>query len=197
MKTEIVFILDESGSMYRLKDDAIGGYNAFVEEQQKQEGEANLTLVTFNNNYNVVISGEDIKSVEPLTDLTYHPSGGTALLDAIGKAIESLIEREEIPEQIIFAIMTDGEENSSREFSRKEVFRLIKSLQKFGKVQFIFLGANQDAIGEASSLGIRSENAMNFNATGQAVMDTYSTLSKATSYYRSSGTLDGFDLKNE
>lgn len=188
MKTEIVFILDRSGSMNSIKNDAIGGFNAFLEEQQKAEGEANLTLVLFDTIADTVVNSKDIREVEPLSSKTYKPSGGTALLDAIGQSIEMITNKEETPEQVIFAILTDGEENSSREFSRKEIFRLISTLRKFSSFEFLFLGANQDAIGEATSIGISAINSATIsNLNADSIKGGYMAFNGAITAYRTTG----------
>jgi Mg-chelatase subunit ChlD len=197
LKTEIVFILDSSGSMNSLKSDAIGGFNTFLEDQQSVKGDANLTLVLFSTWSRNIYTSKDIREVEPLTDSIYKPSGGTALLDAIGDSIQALLDKEENPDQVIVAIMTDGEENSSKKYSKAEVSRMVKLLEKFGKFTFLFLGANQDAFTEAGDIGISINNTANFGFDAGGFNASYSALSKATTMYRSGATMDSFNLQAE
>ena len=199
--TEIIFILDKSGSMWSIKQDAIGGFNSFVEEQKKLEGEAKVTLVLFSSGYigtpshKVVFEGKDIHEVEPLNETTYIPSGGTALLDAIGTMIDSVGNRlsstheYEKPENVIFAILTDGEENSSREYSRDVVFNKVSHQTAKYNWQFIYLGANQDAIGEAGSLGIKGAYAGNFVADGLGTKTAILNASEMVLSYRATGQM--------
>lgn len=169
-KTEIVFILDKSGSMYSIKDDAIGGFNSFIDGQKEIEGEVNVTLTLFNSTVDVGKS-VNVNAIEPLSDQSYQPQGGTALLDAIGLSIDSLNKRlselpvSEQPDNIIFAIMTDGAENTSYQYNVTQVKNKIENMQN-RDYQFIFLGANIDAVGTAKGLGIRGENAGQFVARG-------------------------------
>ncbi|MGG1659551.1 vWA domain-containing protein [Brevibacillus sp. NRS-1366] len=192
--TEIIAIIDKSGSMDSIKSDAIGGFNTFLESQKNTEGDANLTIVLFDSNYNQLTSGERIKLVQPLNDKTYVPSGMTALLDAIGRAIDEVSGRiantpeDERPEKVISVILTDGDENASREYKRTQIMDKIKSKQEEGW-QFLFLAANQDAIKEANSIGINGNFAMNFAATGKGITNTYSAVTDAVSMYRSTGAI--------
>jgi len=156
--SEIIIILDKSGSMYKIRQDTIGGFNQFLEEQKKVSGKANFTLIQFDTQYNFVHSGEDIKTVSPLTIHTYIPNGNTALLDAVGRGIieteqrvNSMVEK---PDQVMFIIITDGEENSSQEFKRERIAEMVKNKQKNDKWNFVFLGANIDSFAEAGGMGI-------------------------------------------
>ncbi len=193
--TEIVAIIDESGSMGTIKNDTIGGFNSFLEEQQKYtDGKAIMTVVTFSGSVRTPVDGVDVQEVEPLSDKTYRPSGGTALLDAIGETIQRLEDRytdeedtDKIPGRVLFAIITDGEENSSHNYTKQEVSKMIKHQTKRHNFEFIFLGANLDAVKEAQSIGISDKGAFNYVPSGQGMMDTLGVLSRATMNYRSSG----------
>ena len=166
--TEIVFILDKSGSMSGLEDDTIGGYNSFLEKQKKEEGEAVISTVLFSTDNTVVHNRVDIKKVEKLTDKDYQVGGCTALLDAVGSSICHIVKvhkamkEEERPEKTIFVITTDGQENSSEEFTYQNLKSLIeKETDKYGW-EFIFLGANIDAVKEGAKFGIKRDHASNY-----------------------------------
>lgn len=166
--TEIVFILDKSGSMAGLEADTIGGFNAMVEKQRKEPGEAFLSAVLFNNESSVIYDRVDIRKVEPLTGRQYFVGGGTALLDAIGGAVHHIgnvhkyAREEDRPAKTIFVITTDGMENASRRYSYSEVQRMVERQQKKYDWEFLFLGANMDAITAARSFGIRENRAVRY-----------------------------------
>lgn len=155
--TDITLVVDRSGSMQAIRDDAEGGVNAFLQEQAKQSGDALLTLVQFDTEYEFVHRAVPIKQVPSYT-LT--PRGNTALLDAVGRAVNETGERlakmaeEDRPGLVVFVITTDGQENSSKEFTKAQVKELIEKQQSQYKWQFTFLGANQDAFAEAGGMGI-------------------------------------------
>lgn len=156
MKVEFIEILDKSGSMSDIRSDIIGGYNTMLEEQKKVPGEARVTLVQFDNLYELNFQGFDIQKVDPLTPLTYAPRGSTALLDAIGFTLDQQghrIKNEGWADKVIVSIRTDGAENSSREYSLVRVKEMIEHAQKHGWV-FMFSGADIDAFSAASSMGI-------------------------------------------
>ena len=184
--TEIVFILDRSGSMAGLEGDTIGGFNAMVEKQKKEPGEAVLSTVLFNNDSEVIYDRVDLRKVEPLTDRQYFVGGSTALLDAIGGAVHHIgnvhkyAREEDRPGKTIFVITTDGMENASRRYGYDEVQRMVKHEQEKYGWEFLFLGANMDAISAARSFGIREDRAvrytcdsegtdLNFRVTGRAI----------------------------
>jgi uncharacterized protein YegL len=188
-RTEIVFLLDRSGSMSGLESDTIGGFNAFVKGQSKLEGETLLTAVLFDDKYEVLWNGISAKNAV-LSDKEYYVRGCTALLDAVGKTILDvgyrLSNTEEIekPGKVIFVITTDGMENASREFTYEKVKELIKHQQEKYGWQFIFMGANIDAAKEADSIGINFENAYNFEASQAGVAKMYDTVCEAVSEKR-------------
>lgn len=201
--TEIIVILDRSGSMSLIKQDAIGGFNTFLKAQQELDGEATMTVVQFDNEYLVTVNGEDINNVEPLNDATFVPRGGTALLDAIGRTLNEVGARlantieENRPEKVIVVILTDGHENSSREFGRTQINKMITEQKEKYSWEFIFLAAGQDALAEAQSIGIGGSNAMNFVANSRGVDATYTSMTKAVSSYRMSGAIDSNWKENE
>lgn len=198
--TEIVVILDKSGSMGWIRNDAIGGFNTFIQDQRKEEGEATVTVVLFDYKPFVIASGVDIDKVDLLTEETYRPSGGTALYDAIGKAISDFEYRlkdtpeDERPEQVVVAILTDGAENASTEYSDMQIQAMIKDKTDNAGWQFLFLAANIDAKAAAKSIGIDGQFAMNFNV-GEMI-GTYDTLSRSVSQYRASGKIDDISAIN-
>lgn len=193
--TEIVVILDKSGSMGDIKDDTIGGFNSFLKEQKAAaDGKARLTLVQFSTQVNTTVDSLDITEVEPLTDKTYRPGGGTSLLDAIGQTIDRLEDKytdeedvSKIPGKVIFAIITDGEENTSTTYAKSRVAKMIKHQTNRHGWEIVFLGANLDAVEEGDGLGIRASNSLNFAPNSKGVQDSFAVLSSATSMYRSSG----------
>jgi len=194
--TEIVFILDRSGSMDVLVDDTIGGYNSFIETQRNQDGEALITTILFDDRYEILHNGVNIKEIQALTRKEYFARGMTAMLDSIGKAINTVGERlsntneEDRPSKVIFVITTDGMENSSVEFKKDQIKSMIE--HQIGKYnwQFIFLGANIDAVSEAESLGINAMHAANYTASGLGTRSVYSSISKTVTNCRANGVID-------
>lgn len=191
--TEIVFILDRSGSMGPIAADTIGGYNTFIEKQKLEPGEAKLTTVLFDSMYEVIHDGVDIQKVEPLTSTQYWARGMTALMDAVGRTINSVGERlaatpeEERPGKVIFVITTDGLENSSREFTRTQIKQMIEHQTNKYNWQFMFLGANIDAAAEAVSMGIDAQYAANYSASDIGTKSVYATMDCAVSTLRATG----------
>ena len=168
--TELVFILDRSGSMSGLEDDTIGGFNAMIEKQKREPGEAYVSTVLFDNISEVIHDRVDIQRIEPLTRNQYYVRGSTALLDAVGCAIHHIgnvhkyAREEDRPEKTLFVITTDGMENASGKYSYEKVRSMIeRQKEKYGW-EFIFLGANIDATKEAARFGIRADHAANYNA---------------------------------
>ena len=187
--TEIVCIIDKSGSMHTIKNDAIGGFNTFIEEQKKLEGKANASLILFNTEYSPVYYNKPLGDVDPLNEKTFQPSGGTALLDAIGRTLNELMTKEgtEIaPDKYLVVILTDGEENSSREYTNEAIKKIIEDLRAKGNWEFVYLGANQDAFSVAGGMGISVSNSMNFTADSEDTKILYRKMSKMSASYRSS-----------
>lgn len=193
--TEIVFILDKSGSMSGLESDTIGGYNSFLERQKKVEGEALVSTVLFSDYTNVIHDRVEIAKVEPLTDKQYTVDGCTALLDAIGGAIHHIgnvhkyARDEDRPEKTVFVITTDGQENSSREYTYAKIKNMIERQQEKYGWEFIFLGANIDAIGEASKLGIASNRAVRYECDSAGTMLNFACMSESIKELRVSDAM--------
>ena len=168
--TEIVFILDRSGSMINLVDDTIGGFNAMIEKQKQEPGEAYVSTVLFNHENQVVHDRVNVHKVQPMTRKDYVPAGCTALLDAVGSAIHHIgnvhkyAREEDRPKKTMFVITTDGMENASRNFSYEKVKEMIgRQKEKYGW-EFIFVGANIDSAKEAARFGIGEDRAANYHA---------------------------------
>ena len=189
--TEIVFILDRSGSMAGLEDDTIGGFNAMVEKQKKEQGEAVLSAVLFSNDNTVIYDRTDIRKVEPLTDRQYFVGGCTALLDAIGGAVHHIgnvhkyAREEDRPAKTVFVITTDGMENASRRYSYSQVQQMVKRQQEKYGWEFLFLGANMDAISAARSFGIREDRAVRYACDGAGTSLNFEVASKTIARVRS------------
>lgn len=186
---EIVFILDRSGSMGGLEKDTIGGFNGMIEKQKKEEGEALISTILFDDMRDVVHDRVPLSKIPKMTDKDYFVRGCTALLDAIGSSIHHIsnvhkyIREEDVPEKTIFIITTDGMENASREYSYQKIKRMVKEKKKLGW-EFIFIGANIDAIGEASKFGIDSSRAVNYNADSDGTKVHFRTVGSALSKMR-------------
>lgn len=187
--TELVFILDRSGSMEGLESDTIGGFNGMLIKQKKETGEANVTTVLFDDQLEIVHDRFPIDIVNPLSDEDYYVRGCTALLDAVGatvKKIENIQNRlpEELQaEKIIFVITTDGQENASQEYSAKMVKKMIERNQEKGW-QFLFLGANMDAAEEAEKIGIRKSHAASYRNDSRGVQLNYQVAGELVSCLR-------------
>jgi Mg-chelatase subunit ChlD len=187
--TDITFILDRSGSMGSIRNRTIEGFNTFLEEQQEGNPGALLTLIQFDHEYEIVFSGKKTGEVVPLNRDTYVPRGMTALLDAIGRGIRETrarhkaMKKKKRPEKVVFAILTDGLENASREYSRDKIFRMIRKREEKDGWQFLFLGAHQDAIHEAATLGIHAKMAMRFAADDRGTIHAFRSVSKNISNF--------------
>lgn len=190
--TEIVFILDRSGSMAGLEDDTIGGFNAMIEKQKNEEGEAYVSTILFDNYVEVIHDRVDIRKVRPMTRRDYYVRGCTALLDAVGRTIRHIgnvhkyAREEDRPEKTLFVITTDGMENASREYSYERVRKMIEhEKEKYGW-EFIFLGANIDAAREAARFGITEDRAVNYHADSVGTAVIYEAVSEAVCNVRAS-----------
>lgn len=194
--TELVFILDRSGSMTGLESDTIGGYNAMLEKQRKEEGEAFVTTILFDDDYEILHNRVNIKRVKPITDREYYVRGMTALLDAVGKTINKTVkaiiksDEEEQPSNVMFVIITDGMENASREYSYDKIKQMIEHEKKKYSWEFIFLGANIDAIATAAKFGIDEDKASNYHADSLGTMLNFESVSDAVSNFRSGISID-------
>ncbi|MGI6688577.1 MAG: vWA domain-containing protein [Christensenellales bacterium] len=193
--TELVMILDKSGSMAGLEGDTIGGYNAMLEKQRKIEGECHITTVLFDNDITLLHDRTNLKAVSPITQKEYQVGGCTALLDAIGLSIQKIgnaqkhTAEEYQAEKVIFVIITDGAENASRVFSPDKVKKMIKKQKERYQWEFIFLGANIDAVETASHFGIAADRAQNFHADSQGIEVNFSAMSAAVSAFRQANSV--------
>ncbi|MFO7611552.1 MAG: VWA domain-containing protein [Clostridia bacterium] len=189
-RTELVFILDKSGSMAGLEADTIGGFNSLLKKQKAEPGEAAVTTVLFDNNYVLLHDRFDIKGIRPITSAEYYVEGTTALLDAVGRTIQKIIsvQRNSSDEmragKVMFVIITDGMENASREYSYERIKAMIElERDKYGW-EFIFLGANIDAEAVADEFGIKRDNAVNYHADSRGVELNYKAVGDAVSSIR-------------
>lgn len=187
----ISVVLDRSGSMSSCSRDTIGGFNQFLGDQKKVEGEATMTMIQFDNEYQILMDMVPLSEALDLNERNYIPRGGTALLDAIGRTINRVEhqinekEEPEKPEKVIFVIITDGEENESKEFNREQIMQMINRHREEMGWEFVFIGANQDAIQAGNGLGVRVGSSMNYNSTGQGTRVMYSSLTQGMNLYRS------------
>lgn len=190
--TEIVFILDRSGSMSGLEKDTIGGFNSMIEKQKKEEGEAYISTVLFDDHSEVLYDRVPIRKVEPMNDRQYYVRGCTALLDALGEAINHIgnvhkyARKEERPEKTLFIITTDGMENSSRKYTYDKVKKMVEKQKKKHGWEFLFLGANIDAIEVAGRFGIDANRAVNYESDHEGTALNYKVLSNTVSAVRKS-----------
>lgn len=188
--TELVFILDKSGSMGGLETDTIGGYNSMLEKQKSVDGECHITTVLFDNNYELLHDRIDIKAVSSISDKEYAVGGSTALLDAIGRTIHKIGNAQKHTaddyraEKVMLIIITDGEENSSCEYSADMVKAQIERQKKNHGWEFIFLGANIDAVETAGRFGISADRAQNYHADGEGVELNFRVMSEAVATFR-------------
>ncbi|MBE6595434.1 MAG: VWA domain-containing protein [Ruminococcaceae bacterium] len=195
-KTEIVFILDRSGSMAGLESDTVGGFNAMIDKQKRAEGEAVVSAVLFHNRSQVIYDRVPVNAVCPMTEDDYQVGGCTALLDAIGGAIHHIgnvhkyARPEDVPAHTVFLITTDGMENASHRYGSAEVKQMIRKKQEECGWEFIFLGANIDAVETAGGLGIRPERAVNYRADSRGTRVTFEAMSEAIHAVRAGEDLD-------
>lgn len=188
--TEIVFILDESGSMSGLEKDTVGGFNSFIGRQRNVEEEAMVSVVLFSGSSKVLYDRTELSKIEPMTEAMYCPGGCTALLDAVGNAVNHIrtihkyAREEDLPEKTVFVITTDGEENSSREFTYRKVKELIERQQKDYGWEFIFLGANIAAGEEAARIGIDPDQTVRYECDSAGTLLNFEVLGEAMCYMR-------------
>lgn len=193
--TELVFILDRSGSMCGLENDTIGGYNSMLDKQKNEPGEAIVTTVLFDDRYELLHDRINLTGIKLLTDKEYYTRGSTALLDAIGKTINKIInvqrntEENEQAENIVFVITTDGMENSSREYDYQKIRKLIEHQKSKYGWEFIFLGANIDAEGTAERFGVGKDRAATYNADKEGTLLNYEVISETVSYLRANRSI--------
>ena len=194
--TELVFILDRSGSMSGLEKDTIGGFNAMIEKQKREDGQALVSTVLFDNESVVIHDRLPLDRVPPLTEREYYTRGCTALLDAVGGAIHHIgnihkyARKEDVPEKTLFIITTDGYENASRRYDYEKVRHMIQhEKEKYGW-EFLFLGANIDAAAEAKRFGIDEDRAVTYKCDAAGTALNYDVISKAVCHVRASQPLD-------
>lgn len=190
--TEVVFILDRSGSMSGLEADTIGGFNSMIEKQRKEKGEAYISTVLFDDDTEVLYDRVPVSKIEPMNDKQYYVRGCTALLDAIGGAIHHIgnvhkyAREEDVPEKTIFIITTDGMENASRIYDYKKVKKMVEKQEKKYGWEFLFLGANIDAIEVAGRFGIRADRAINYECDAMGTAVNYNAIGATISAVRRS-----------
>lgn len=194
--TELVFLLDRSGSMQGLEQDTVGGFNAMIEKQKKLSGKVYVSTVLFSNDSRVIHDRVDISEIAPLTTEDYQVGGSTALIDAIGCAIHHIANihkyarAEDVPEHTVFVITTDGMENASHWYTASEVRQMIrKEEEKYGW-EFLFLAANIDAVETARHFGIRRERTSNYRATPTGTQSLYSCVEKVITKVRKSEAVE-------
>lgn len=193
--TELVFILDKSGSMAGLERDTIGGFNAMLDKQKAQAGECWITTVLFDHRYELLHDRTDIRAVRPITAREYRVGGSTALLDALGKTIHKIATAQKNTSEpfrakrVMFVIITDGEENASREYAAKEVKEAIRRQKSRYGWEFIFLGANIDAVETAGRFGIDAGRAANYVPDSQGTALNFRAMSETVSAFRACGAV--------
>lgn len=193
--TELVFILDKSGSMAGLERDTIGGFNAMLDKQKAQAGECRITTVLFDHRYELLHDRTDIRAVRPITAREYRVGGSTALLDALGKTIHKIATAQKNTaeafraEKVLFVIITDGEENASREYSAQEVKERIQRQKNRYGWEFLFLGANIDAVETAARFGIDPRCAADYVPDSQGTALNFRAMSETVSAFRACGAV--------
>lgn len=201
--TELVFILDRSGSMAGLEKDTIGGFNSMLEKQRKEKGEAVVSTVLFDNRIEVIHDRLPICEVPDITDEEYYVRGCTALLDAVGGAIKHIgnvhkyARKEDVPEKTLFVITTDGLENASKNYSYEKVRGMIERQKERYGWEFIFLGANIDAAKEAKKFGISESMAANYHSDSVGTALNYEVISEAVTNIRACGKSLNADWKRK
>jgi len=197
--THIGVVLDRSGSMQSCLSDTIGGFNSFLSSQKEVDGDATITLVQFDDKYEVVCEMTPLKEAEGLNSRTFVPRGSTALLDAIGRTMNdtehaiSEIEEADKPEKVIFVIITDGGENASKEFKRDSIMEMIERHRKEDNWEVVFIGANQDAIKAGGSIGVRAGASYDYDQSSRGTQVMYSCLTQSMSSYRSRSADEAMD----
>ena len=198
--TEVIFILDRSGSMSGLEADTIGGFNSMIAKQKKEDGEAYISTVLFDDKTEVLYDRVPVSKIEPMNDKQYYVRGCTALLDALGGAIHHIgnvhkyAREEDRPEKTLFIITTDGMENSSHQYSYEKVKKMVERQKKKYGWEFLFLGANIDAIEVAGRFGIAANRAINYESDRQGTQLNYEVLSRTVSEFRACECDDEADM---
>ena len=193
--TELAFILDKSGSMSGLEKDTIGGFNSLLDQQRKVDGECVITTVLFDNRYELLHDRIDIRAVQPITGKEYFVGGSTALLDAIGKTIHKIgavqknTTEDYRAEKVMFVIITDGEENASRNYSSMQIRQMIQRQKERYGWEFIFLGANIDAVETAGRFGIDADRAVDYVPDGEGTELNFRMMSETVATFRKCGAV--------
>lgn len=193
--TELVFILDRSGSMAGLESDTIGGFNSMIEKQKKQDGDCYVSTILFDDESEVLHDRVKLGDIHKMTDNDYTVRGCTALIDAIGGAIHHIgnihkyARPEDVPEHTMFVITTDGQENASHKYTSEQVKKMIEHRREKYGWEFLFIGANIDAVETAARYGIDKDRAVNYNADGRGTQILYETVAKAVYNVRASAPL--------
>lgn len=193
--TELVFILDRSGSMSGLESDTIGGFNSMIDKQKSETGKCCVTTVLFDDRYEVLHDRVDLTDVGKMTDTDYTVRGCTALIDAIGRTVDHIsdvhkyIRKEDVPAHTVFVITTDGMENASKDYSSDKVKKMIEQKKELGW-EFVFIGANIDAVETARCFGIAPERAVNYHADGKGTAAVFRAVGKLASTMRSTGAVN-------
>lgn len=188
--TELVMILDKSGSMHGLEADTIGGFNAMIEKQKNVDGKCYVSCVLFDNASHVIYDRADINSIKPLTSGDYIPGGCTALTDALGGAVKHIgnihkyIREEDVPEHTIFVIITDGMENASHKYTSDKVKKMIRKNEKENEWEFLYLAANIDAVETGKVMGFREDRSVNYKASSAGTTHLYDAVGKAVNSLR-------------
>jgi hypothetical protein len=194
--THISFVIDRSGSMQTIKNDTIGGFNQFLNDQKNQSGKCTISFYQFDDNHEKVHDFKPIEEVPDLDEKTFVPSGGTALLDAVGRAVSETgeklasLDESERPEKVIVVIVTDGMENASTNFSYSQIKDMIAHQENTYNWKFVFLGANQDAIKVGASMGVSAGTSMSYAANSVGVQNLYASTSGLVSSLRSAKSHD-------
>lgn len=190
-KLDLVFLMDRSGSMGGVESDTIGGFNSFIQREKKKELDTSVTTILFDDGYEVLYKRKPIDEVDELTDKEYWVRGCTALLDAVGKTINTLDR--EIDNKVLFVIMTDGLENASHEYSKTQITNLINNHDW----EFIFIGADIDSYSEARGIGIRKTHTANYDKSSEGISKLYNSIEVAANCLRCEKSLDDVDWKRE
>ena len=193
--TELVFIMDRSGSMSGLEKDCVGGFNSMIQKQKKEDGDCLVSTVLFNNSDTILHDRVSLKDIKKMKEDDYVPSGCTALIDALGNSIRHIsdvhryIRKEDVPQHTIFVITTDGLENASKKYSSDEVKKMVEQKKEEGW-EFIFLAANIDAVETAKRYGIQEDRAVNYVCDEVGTMTNFNVLSKTIGKFRKSGRIE-------
>lgn len=202
-KTDITIVLDRSGSMESVKSDTIGGFNNFLSSQQQNETEAAISLVQFDDQYETLYIDKDIRQADKLTERTFEPRGMTALFDAVGRTINSVgqrlanLDEAERPDKVLMVIMTDGLENASKEFSAEKISDMIKHQRNNYNWEFMFIGANQDAVLSAKQIGIATAASITYAANAEGTNLAFAQMASKINAYRSSSAPSALAFNDE